>query len=157
MPAVPDAERIPGKALTCASVTALPQVYGPPSTAKSGGQHYGAYGLGPDACWFASLERGTAAGSGSGGGSGGRATDSWGAVSDAGMMQDIQDELRDRFRDWTLPQHMLDRDVAAMIRVRPLPSQCAAAVEVVHVNLGEHRWFLCTNTSVLPANVSRPC
>jgi hypothetical protein len=137
-------------------------VYGPPSIAKSGGQHYGAYGLGPDACWFASLERATAAGSGSGGGSAGKASDSWGAVSDAGLMQDIQDELRDRFRGWRLPHQMLDRDVAAMIRVRPLSSQCAAAVELVfagvnlHVNRGEYRWSLCTNTSVLPADVSRP-
>lgn len=105
----------------------LLQVFGPPSLSNVGGQHYGAYGLGPDAAWFVSLGRPTAAeaggssnsssASGSGGSSGGSQRDSWGPVTDAVVMEAIKDELRDRYKGWTCVEQMLDRDIAAMIRV----------------------------------------
>lgn len=112
---------------------------GPPGLRASGGQHYGAYGLGPDCAWFVSLTRNTEADLRPGSSSS-QAPDSWGTVTDAAVMESIKQELRERFEGWRAVQQMLDRDVAAMIRVSCLGlgdcccRQCTASgcVQAVH-------------------------
>lgn len=99
---------------------------GPPGPRASGGQHYGAYGLGPDCAWFTSLARNTEANMGPGSSSS-QAPDSWGTVTDAAVMESIKQELRGRFEGWRAVQQMLDRDVAAMIRVSCLAWEIIAA------------------------------
>ena len=72
--------------------------YGP------GHKHTGAYGAGPDCCWFTSAPCAAA-------------RDSWGRVETPEAMNQMKEELAQQFAGWQNIQSLLECEVAVAIRV----------------------------------------